>query len=75
MKASITVTLDDEEVLKILTREIENKFNMSVKSITSNIQTTTRGYGPGEYEDHIFTGVTAQLEKKEDHRTQGGKKI
>lgn len=56
-----TIELKPNEIEKIILEYVQKETKMNVESIKFITRTETHGYGPGEYDETVFSGCTIKL--------------
>lgn len=63
MKVTVTTTLNQGEVEEIIRKYFEDK-GESIDKFDFKIKMMTMGYGPGEYDYHVFDGLSFTQERE-----------
>ena len=57
-----SATISADIVKEMIKAAVEEETGKRVSRVEINIKTEWRGYGYGEYQDHVFDGVTVHFE-------------
>ena len=58
-----SATISADIVKEMIKAAVEEETGKRVSRVEINIKTVSRGYGYGEYQDHVFDGVTVHFEE------------
>lgn len=61
MFATLTVTLNPQEIEQLIRDRVSKEFNRTIVSLTLDISNQWVGHGPGERQEATFTGATIKL--------------